>query len=94
MMTIMMTSSKSIWYFQFFVITYRLKIKPSLSLWSGATKFLTPIYTFAVRVIATSLHLQFRVLYYNGHDDIIEDENDHAPLCIEKCSTRSKPKYS
>ena len=41
---------KSIWYFQFFDITYRLKIKLSLSFsfWIRANKFLTPKYIVTV----------------------------------------------
>ena len=66
------TFSKKIWYFQVFVISNGLKIKLSLSLWSGANKFLTPKYTLAARAMVTSLHSHFRIFYDDDHDDIIK----------------------
>ena len=54
---------KSIRYFQFFVFTYRLKIKLSLSLWSGVKKNLTPKYTVRSK---ERFKLQSMVIFTTG----------------------------
>ena len=89
---------KKIRYFRFFVITYRLKIKPSL-FGVEVINFYSEMYRYGLLqrkvqdvlanneyVIAASLLPQFRIIY----DD--EEENDGTLLCIKECSKRSQPK--